>query len=152
MVFLLFLLWLYPGFFSLSLWGFFCHYWVVSRAIWYFSRYEILFILKSEWHVSFARTQVASFALSGQHTHTTSFSHQTSASTTTFESSQWPLHSWVVRVTNGPLVWHQQYFFFFFFFLSSSIFTLNTVDFQSNPSICFSFRFDHCFLLLFVFF
>jgi len=63
------------------------------------------------------------------------------------------LHTWVAHEFNGPLILCQLSFFFLFLFfsLSSSISTLKTSIFQSNHSICFSFKFCS-FLLLFVLF
>jgi len=50
-------------------------------------------------------------------------------------------HPWTIRVAYKPLVWHWQFFFSFSSFLTL-IFTPKPLDFQSNPSICFFFRFD----------
>jgi hypothetical protein len=63
-----------------------------------------------------------------------------------FESFQWPLHPWAMRVPTK--LWFGPYNLLLFVSLSPSIFESSPLIFQNRHSICFSFNFVSCFFLL----
>jgi hypothetical protein len=62
-----------------------------------------------------------------------------------FESFQWPLHPWAMRVPTK--LWFDPYNLLFFVSLSPSIFEPSPLIFQNRHSICFSFNFISCFFI-----